>query len=149
MRDLRPDKPNRTLRRGVTLSNPQLPRVADKGSNVMFKAIPAAAALAVAAALVVPTVSHAQDTQSMVVSYADLNLTSAIGQDRLQRRVGLAASYVCGQARYARFHLGPRILLCRNGAIDGAQPAVLAAINNARHPSVEVLQATALVVTAK
>jgi UrcA family protein len=115
----------------------------------MFKAIPAAAALAVAAALVVPTVSHAQDTRSMVVSYEDLNLTSAIGQDRLQRRVGLAASYVCGQEDTRDFNWAREIQLCRNGAIEGAQPAVLAAINNARHPSVEVLQATALVVTAK
>lgn len=115
----------------------------------MFKAIPAAAALAVAAALVVPTVSHAQDTQSMAVSYADLNLTSEIGQDRLQRRVGLAASYVCGQADTRDFTWAREVVLCRNGAIDGAQPAVLAAINNARHPSVEVLQATSLVVTAK
>ena len=115
----------------------------------MFKAIPAAAALAVAAVLVVPTVSHAQDTRSMTVSYADLNLTSAIGQDRLQRRVGFAASSVCGQEDSRDFTLVRQVRVCRSGAIEGAQPAVLASINNARHPSVEVLQATALVVTAK
>jgi UrcA family protein len=115
----------------------------------MVKTVPAIAALAFAAALVVPTVSHAQDTRSMTVFYEDLNLTSAIGQDRLQRRVGLAASYVCGQADTRDFSWAREVKLCRDGAIDGAQPAVLAAINNARHPSVEVLQATSLVVTAK
>ena len=115
----------------------------------MFKTVPAVAALAVAAALVVPTVSHAQDTRSMTVSYADLNLTSELGQDRLQRRVGLAASYVCGQADTRDFSWARAVQLCRSDAIDGAQPAVLAAINNARHPSVEVLQATSLVVSAK
>jgi UrcA family protein len=138
-----------TLRRGATLSIPQLSRVADKGSYMMFKAIPAAAALAVAAVLVVPTVSHAQDTRSMAVSYADLNLASAKGQDRLQRRVNLAASYVCGQADTRDFNWAREVELCRTGALEGAQPAILAAINNARHPSVEVLQATSLVVTAK
>ena len=115
----------------------------------MFKAIPAAAALAVAAVLVVPTVSHAQDTRSMTVSYADLNLVSSSGQDRLQRRVSLAASYVCGQADTRDFNWAREVQACRNSAIDGARPAVLAAINNARHPSVEVLQAASLVVTAK
>ena len=146
---LHPNETIRTLRRGTTLSNLQPLRVAHEGSFVMVKAVPAAAALAVAAALVVPTVSHAQDTRSITVSYADLNLTSGIGQDRLQRRVDLAASYVCGQADTRDFDWAREVRLCRTAAIDGAEPAVLAAINNARHPSVEVLQATALVVTAK
>ena len=115
----------------------------------MFKTVPAVAALAFAAALVVPTVSHAQDTQSMTVSYADLNLISQIGQDRLNRRIDLAASYVCGQADTRDFAWARAVQSCRTGAIDAAQPAVLAAINNARHPSVEVLQATSLVITAK
>ena len=85
----------------------------------------------------------------MVVSYEDLNLTSAIGQDRLQRRIGIAASYVCGQEVRATSIGAREIQLCRRRAIEGAQPAVLAAIDNARHPSVEVLQATALIVTAR
>ena len=115
----------------------------------MFKTVPAIAALAFAAVLVVPTVSHAQDTRSMTVSYADLNLTSDIGQERLQTRVDLAASYVCGQADTRDFNWARAVQACRSDAIDGAQPAVLAAINNARHPSVEVLQATSLVVSGK
>ena len=85
----------------------------------------------------------------MAVSYADLNLTSDIGQDRLQRRIGRAASYVCGQADTRDFTWARAVQVCRTGALDAAQPAVMAAINNARHPSVEVLQATSLVVTAK
>ena len=85
----------------------------------------------------------------MTVSYADLNLGSEKGQNRLHRRVAFAANLVCDTADARDFNWVRDVQLCRKGAIDGAQPAILAAINNARHPSVEVLQATALVVTAK
>ena len=62
----------------------------------MLKTLPALAALAVATALVVPTVSQAAETTSVRVSYADLNLGTDFGQNRLQRRIAFAASQVCG-----------------------------------------------------
>ena len=40
----------------------------------MFKTIPAIGAVAIAAMLVVPTVSQATETNSVRVSYGDLNL---------------------------------------------------------------------------
>ena len=60
----------------------------------MLKAIPAAAALATAAALLVPTVSRADDNNSVRVSYSDLNLASLTGQHTLRGRIVEARS-VC------------------------------------------------------
>ena len=61
----------------------------------MSKVIPAAAALAAAAALLVPTLARADDTSSVRVSYADLNLASDVGQSSLHRRIVFAARVVC------------------------------------------------------
>jgi len=82
------------VRRGATLSNPQQPRVA-KGRRLMLKTLPALAALAVATALVVPTISQAAERTSVRVSYADLNLATEFGQTKLQRRISFAAELVC------------------------------------------------------
>jgi UrcA family protein len=113
----------------------------------MLKTLPALAALVVASALVVPTVSLAQDTQSVRVTYADLNLTTDFGQNKLQRRISYAAEFVCDKADPMDFNYTRAVSDCRIGAIAGAQPAFAAAVNAARHPSVTVLDATALIVT--
>jgi UrcA family protein len=113
----------------------------------MLKTLPALAALVVASALVVPTVSLAQDTNSVRVSYADLNLTSNIGQNKLQHRISYAAESVCDKADPFDLNYTRAVTDCRVSAIAGAQPAFAAAINAARHPSVTVLDATALIVT--
>jgi len=115
----------------------------------MFKTLPALAALAIATALVVPTVSQAAERTSARVSYADLNLTTHYGQDRLQRRISFAARTVCDVADARDFVFSRVVNDCRNGAIADAQPAFRAAVNNARTPSVEVLGAAALTVTAQ
>ena len=52
----------------------------------MLKTLPALAALAIASALVIPTVSQAAERTEARVSYADLNLTTDTGQDRVQRQ---------------------------------------------------------------
>ena len=46
----------------------------------MLKTVPALAALAISAALVVPTISYADDLPTARVSYADLDLASNGGQ---------------------------------------------------------------------
>ena len=115
----------------------------------MLKTIPALAALAFASALVIPTVSQAAEQATARVSYADLNLTTNIGQDRLQRRIAHAARTVCDVADARDLVFSRVVDDCRNGAIAEAQPAFRAAVNNARTPSVEVLGAAALTVTAQ
>lgn len=118
----------------------------------MFKpnpALTAAAALTVAAALVVPTVSQAADLASVTISYADLDLASAAGADSLQRRINFAARVVCGYEDSRQYDLVVATNACRSGAIEGARPAYEAALANARHPSVIVGEAaTSLVVKA-
>ena len=118
----------------------------------MLKANPALAAiaaLAVAAALVVPTVSQAAELSSMTVSYADLNLGSELGARILQRRISTAARVVCGFEDSRQYDLLKAINACRSGAIEGARPAYEAAVAASRHGSVTVGGAAALVVSAR
>lgn len=115
----------------------------------MLKTLPALAALAITSALVVPTVSQAAERTSVRVSYADLNLTTDFGQGKLQRRVAFAARQVCDTAAPLDMKFEREVAGCRSGAIAAAQPAIQAAIGKARHPSVEVLDTAALIVTSR
>ena len=63
----------------------------------MLKPLTAIAALVVASALLVPTVSQAEDTSSVRVTYADLDLGSHVGQHTLQARIaGRPVPFACG-----------------------------------------------------
>jgi UrcA family protein len=115
----------------------------------MLKTLPALAALAAATALVIPTVSHAEDTHSVRVSYADLNLGTNFGQTKLQRRIAFAAETVCDTADARDFNFLRAVKTCRTAAIADAQPAYLAAVAKSRRGTVEVLDAAALIVTAR
>jgi UrcA family protein len=113
----------------------------------MLKTLSALAAVAVASALVVPTVSQAQDTQSVRVSYADLNLASNTGQAKLQQRIDYAAKYVC-EGDLSNIDYVSAIYACRADAVAGARPAFEAAVAEAtRHGTVTVLDTASLVVT--
>jgi UrcA family protein len=114
----------------------------------MFKTLPALAAIAVAGALLVPTLSQAAERDSVRVSYADLDLLSKIGQTRLERRIAFAAEMVCDTADTRDLAFGRAVKECRTGAVADAQPAFEAAVAAARNPSVTVLEAAALVVSA-
>ena len=115
----------------------------------MTKTLSALAALAIAGATVFPTVSQAAETESVVVSYADLNLASSAGQQILHRRVASAASTLCGFDGAMDYALNQAVNNCRTTTVAGVQPAVASAINSARRGSVTVLDAAALIVTAK
>jgi len=117
----------------------------------MLKVSPALAgiaALAVAAVLVVPTVSQAAETNSMVVSYADLNLASEAGTQVLQRRITSAAETLCGYQETRQFALVTATKGCRKDAIEGSRTAYEAAVASAKHGTVVVGAAAALTVTA-
>lgn len=113
----------------------------------MLKAIPAAAALAAATALVVPTVSRASETNSVRVSYADLNLASFSGQQSLQRRITYAARVVCDLEDSRQLPVELATKICRNEAVASARPAYEAAIASARHGTVIVGEGAALIVS--
>lgn len=116
----------------------------------MFKTVTAAAAVLLSAALVVPTISHAQDVGSAKVTYADLDLASDTGQNRLVRRIAFAAESVCdlGEADY-ELKLAQATKSCRSDTIAGVQPAYLAAIDGARHGTVTVGATASLIIRAR
>ena len=114
----------------------------------MLKTLPAIAALVVAGALVVPTVSQAAAGDSVRVSYADLNLTTRFDQAKLQSRISFAAAFVCGPADHRDIPFTRAVGKCRNETIADVQPAYEAAVAAARVPSVTVLDSAALIVTA-
>ena len=115
----------------------------------MLKYLPAIGALIVASALVVPTVSQAASTNSVRVSYADLNLATGAGRTVLDGRIAGAARRACEIEDSRDLALAQVTNSCRTGAIASAQPAVNAAIAAMRKGSVTVLDAAALVVSAQ
>ena len=114
----------------------------------MTKAIPAFGALVLALALIVPTVSQAAQSNSVRVSYADLNLASPTGANILEKRISLAARVVCEIEDSRELALATATTTCRNQAVSDAQPAFNAALLSARNPSVTVLPMS-LAVTAR
>lgn len=115
----------------------------------MTKTIPALAALVVASALLVPTVSQAATADQVTVSYADLNLRGQAGRDKLIRRIDFAASSVCAVRQATDLAQIGAASDCHDGAIARAQPAFDAAVRAALNPSVTVSSAAALIVTAQ
>jgi UrcA family protein len=116
----------------------------------MFKPATAAAAVVLAAALVVPTVSQAEDTRSMSVSYADLDLGEDQGQARLQGRIAFAARVLCDLGERSKvLELAYATKTCRAASIAGAQPAYDAAVSAARRGTVTVGEAAALIISAQ
>lgn len=114
----------------------------------MSKAMPIVAALAVSAALVVPTVSQAAENASVRVSFADLNLASNAGAQSLHSRIVYAARIVCDREDSRALALSTPTGQCRTKAVESAEPAYEAAVASARHGTVTVLQSAAIVVSA-
>ena len=114
----------------------------------MLKTVSAFAALAVASILVVPTVSQAAVSNSVRVSYADLNLASAPGEQILERRIANAARTVCEIEDSHELALASATNVCRGDAVAGAQQQLQAAVAAARRGTVTVLDGAALIVTA-
>jgi UrcA family protein len=112
----------------------------------MLKTLSALASLVAASALVVPTVSHAEQTLSVRVPYSDLNLASGDGQGKLTQRISNAARYVC-EGDLTNIDAISAVYACRNDAVATAQPAYRAAVAEAsRHGTVTVLESASLIV---
>lgn len=112
----------------------------------MPKSLPMRAVTAFCVAMLVPAVGQAQETASARVSYADLNLASSYGQRILQSRIVFAATSLCDPVDEFSLELRHAVLNCRTSTIADAQPAFQAAVSQALHPSVTVLDAAALIV---
>jgi UrcA family protein len=114
----------------------------------MSKTLAAAGALLAASVLVLPTISQAQEVNSVAVSYADLNLAYAPAQLTLRNRINYAARTVCVIEDSREFALRSATNDCRGDAFARAMPAYQAAIAAARHPSVTVTGMTSLIVSS-
>ena len=114
----------------------------------MLKPALAVAAVIVASALVAPTVSQAETTNSVRISYADLDLATKVGQHKLQGRMAYGARVVCEIEDSRQLLLAAATNACRGDALAGAQPAYEAAVAAARRGTVEVLGASAIIVSA-
>jgi len=75
----------------------------------------------------------APERVSVRISYADLNLASAEGRARLDRRIAGAARGICGSFFPADLRMGALVHDCREGAIASARlPTALASLAGAR-----------------
>ena len=115
----------------------------------MLKTITAFAAVIAATSLVLPTVAQAAESNSVRVTYADLNLASEFGQRSLEHRIIRAANIACVYDKGKDVDLNIETNACRSDAIARVQPAYAAALNSARRGSVTVLDAASLIVTAQ
>ena len=108
------------------------------------------AATFTSASILVPTVAEAQTVESVRVGYSDLNLANEAGQERLSRRIAMAARSVCGFEDPRQLELAAAVNQCREQAIAGAQPAFDAAVAAAtRRGTVTVTSAGSLTVSAQ
>ena len=115
----------------------------------MSKFYPAVAALVAAGAIVMPTVTRAADTNTARVSYADLDLSSQVGQHSLTNRIEFAANNLCGVGKWKGLALVDAAHDCSNDAVSSTMPQYEAAVAAARRGSVTVLDGAALIVTAR
>ena len=114
----------------------------------MSKTLAAAAALLAASVLVLPTISQAQEVNSVAVSYADLNLAYSPAQLTLRNRINFAAQTVCVIEDSRELALRTATNDCRGDAVARAMPAYQAALAAARHPSVTVTGMSSLIVSS-
>ena len=112
----------------------------------MLKTLSALGSLVAASALVVPTVSQAEQTLSVRVPDSDLNHASSAGPGALTQRISNAAKYVC-EGDLTNIDAVSQVYACRIDAVATAQPAYKAAVAEAtRHGTVTVLESTSLIV---
>ncbi len=68
-------------------------------------------------------------SMSVRVPFGDLNMQSADGVAELDRRVSVAANYVCTQLDRRYPEGAPELFYCAKNAVNGAKPQVIKARN--------------------
>ena len=89
----------------------------------------AAAAVAASLCNLAAAPAFAESPESILVSYADLNLANAAGRDILDRRIANAASSLCGQYTLAHVGFATAARACQAETIAAVQPQRDAAMN--------------------
>jgi UrcA family protein len=90
-----------------------------------------ARAAAIAAALIAAAPAIAGGEKSVKVSYADLNLSSALGKATLDHRIARAADRMCGVGLEQHLALEALAQRCAAGARESARPGIELAYRNA------------------
>ena len=91
-------------------------------------------AVAALANVAVALPAHAAEPQAPTASvrYADLDLATPDGVARLDRRIRVAVSAVCGTADIRDLSRAALVRQCRDNAMTGAAPQIASAIERAR-----------------
>ena len=94
-------------------------------------------ATAASAALLVPTVAEARsyeayEESSAKVKLDDLDLSTASGQVRLERRIARALQEVCGDPRQRHLKIAAHVKACIEQGRQQAAPQVRLAVNRAQ-----------------
>lgn len=100
--------------------------------GVMFASLSAVVALA-NVAVAVPAHAAAPEAPTALVRYADLDLATAGGVARLDRRIRAAVTDVCGAADIRDLVQGAAVHRCRVAALADAAPQLASAIASARN----------------
>jgi UrcA family protein len=93
-------------------------------------------ALVVMSAIAGPAHASDSDTQTRLIPYNDLNLTTAAGEARLKLRIANAAAAICGPVGGRSIDDHDRFDACRDKAIASASPqmnAVIASVRSSDH----------------
>jgi UrcA family protein len=99
-------------------------------------AFTASALVVMTAAIASPARAADADTQSALVHYQDLDLTTDAGEARLKARIAHAADAVCGPQGGRTLEDKDRFAACRDTAIASASPqmnAVIASVRSSDH----------------
>jgi UrcA family protein len=106
----------------MSLRTIALAAVASAAASLSLTAAPAAAS----------DIVVAPETVTVRVSYADLNLASAEGRARLDRRIAGAARSICGSVLPAHLEMAALVKSCRENAIASARLPAAYASNGGR-----------------
>jgi len=90
-----------------------------------LKAVFASTVAAAAAFAAMPAHAELGAPRSVAVSYTDLDLKTATGQNQLRKRIAFAAELVCGPADTLSYHSKKSVAGCRDRAVAGAQQGMV------------------------
>lgn len=96
------------------------------------KALLASAAAGLATFALTPAQAELGAPRSVIVSYADLDLSSDSGRNQLKRRVAFAAETVCGPADRLSYHSKKAVGACQDNAIANASRGMVEVFANAK-----------------
>jgi len=94
-------------------------------TRFVSKALLASVAAGLSTFAIAPAHAELGAPRSVEVRYADLDLKSETGRERLKRRVAFAAEIVCGPADRLSYHSRNSVAACQDDAIANASQTMV------------------------